>query len=387
MKILLIEDVPLKKDAIKKEIINILGDDFNEQILTYAEDLTIAIRELYTNQFDLIIFDMFLPDVYGSGHEKDCSQELIEAFSKSKNYQSESIALTQYELSEIEDIQLFNLAGITLVNFNESRNWSTALKLKIEKISQKISCDFLIFCALSKERLAFHHTECDVGDSKNIFGMDCLYVKVDNFNGFIIKPHTMGLVNMAIVAAKAIEYFQPKIVAMSGICAGVKDESDYLDIIVGKTCWEYQTGKWKDGEFKQEPYQVDLSRTLQTDLQLSSENKMIIDHVRSGLFNTELGKMNIRVSPLSSGSAVIADEELMKKIGMQHRKMAGLEMEMYALYEAAAQSLSAPLYFGAKAVVDMGDSSKGDLYHETGSIISARYVSLIIKQQLKKLLP
>lgn len=34
--------------------------------------------------------------------------------------------------------------------------------------------------------------------------------------------------------------------------------------------------------------------------------------------------------------------------------MAGLEMEMYSLYESAAQSLCKPLYFGAKSVVDMG---------------------------------
>lgn len=385
MKILLIEDVESKKNAIKNVIVNILEDDFKEQIITYAEDSTKAIRELYTNQFDLVIFDMFLPEVKGNEKEVDCSQNLIDAFSKSKNYQAESIALTQYELSEIEDMQLFNLAGITLVNFSENSNWATALRLKIQKISQKISCDFLIFCALTKERLAFINTDCQLGEYKNIFGMDCLYATIGSFNGFIIKPPIMGLVNMAIVATKAIEYFQPKIVAMSGICAGVKGESNYLDIIVGKTCWEYQTGKWKEGEFKQEPYQVDLSRPLQIDLQQSSENKSIIDNVRQGLYNIELKEMKILVSPLSSGSAVIADEKLMKEIGLQHRKMAGLEMEMYALYEAAAQSLSNPLYFGAKAVVDMGDSSKGDLYHETGCTTSARFVSLIIKQQLQKL--
>lgn len=385
MKILLIEDNDKKRSAIEKAIIDIMGESFTEQTLTLAKDCAQAIRELYTNQFDLIIFDMFLPDVFGNGTERDCSQELIKTFSGSKNYQTESIALTQYEPSEIEDMQLFNLAGITLVSFNEDIDWFTALKLKIERVGQKISCDFIIFCALTKEKLAFKKTECEFGEAKNIFGMDCTSVKIGNFTGFIIKPPTMGLVNMAIVATKAIEHFQPKIVTMSGICAGVSGESDYLDIIVGKTCWEYQTGKWKDGSFKQEPYQVELSRPLQVDLQQSSENTTTLDFVRKGLFNTELANMRILVSPISSGSAVIADSQLMEKIGLQHRKMAGLEMEMYALYEASAQSLTAPLCFGAKAVVDMGDSSKGDVYHETGCIISARYVSFILKQQLNKL--
>lgn len=52
----------------------------------------------------------------------------------------------------------------------------------------------------------------------------------------------------------------------------------------------------------------------------------------------------------------------MKEIGGQHRKWAALEMEMYSLYEAATQSICAPLYFGAKAVVDVGDSSKETPY-------------------------
>lgn len=384
MKILLIEDLVSKRERIKASIVEILGDHYNDQVITFADDSTKAIREIYTNQFDLVIFDMFLPDVIGVGHERDCSQELIDAFSKSKNYQSESIALTQYDLSEVEDIQLFNLSGITLVKYDDSNNWSTALKLKIEKIGQKVNCDFIIFCALPKERQAYVHTDSQLGEKKNIFGMDCQYITIGDYNGFIIKPPLMGLVNMAITSSKAIEYFQPKIVAMSGICAGVKGESNFLDIIVARTCWEYQTGKWKDGVFKQEPYQAELSRSLQTDLIQSSESQATIDYVRNGLFDSELKDMKIRVSPLSSGSAVIADEEFMKEIGLQHRKMAGVEMEMYSLYEAAAQSLSQPLYFGAKSVVDLGDNSKGDLYHENGTIISARYVTLMIKQQLEK---
>ena len=55
-------------------------------------------------------------------------------------------------------------------------------------------------------------------------------------------PTHMGLVGMAITASKAIEAFQPKIVCMSGICAGVEGEVGLLDIIIGNICWEYQTG-------------------------------------------------------------------------------------------------------------------------------------------------
>ncbi|AJR07189.1 hypothetical protein C9J03_04915 [Photobacterium gaetbulicola] len=385
MKILLIEDNNEKQQAIEYVINTELSNAANKPSVVHAKDLNSARRSLYSDLFDLVIFDMYLPDIHQVSQERDCSFELINDFSESKNYQSEAIALTQFEINEIEDIQSFNQVGITLVSYDSSNGWKAALKQKINRASQRVRCDFLIFCALSKEKQAFSSTGFTVGQAKNIFGMDCTDISIGNFNGFIVKPHNMGLVNMAIIASKAIELFQPKIVTMSGICAGVKGESNYLDLIVGKTCWEYQTGKWKDGEFVQEPYQVDIHRPLQVDLEQSTENESLKNIIRNGLFMTELGEMSIKVAPISSGSAVIADDEMMKRIGLQHRKMAGLEMEMYALYEAAAQSLCNPLCFGAKAVVDMGDSSKGDMYHDVGCTISARYVANILEQQLGKI--
>ncbi|EKN3392564.1 hypothetical protein ACHZG5_001518 [Yersinia enterocolitica] len=384
MNILIIEDNPKKLESIQTTILEELNESSIHPSITVASDLAQANRYVCTKLYDLVIFDMFLPENSFSSAERDCSIELITEFSASKNYQTEAIALTQFVISEIDDIQLFNLSGITVVHYNEDFGWKTALKQKINRAAQKIRCDFLIFCALRSERNAYIESDCELGSQKNIYGMNCQEIKIENSSGFIITPRGMGLVNMAIVSSKAIELFQPKIVAMSGICAGVEGESDYLDIIVGKTCWEYQTGKWKDGQFEQEPYHAELSRSLQVDLEQSSENPEVLNTLRKNLYNSSLKNMQIKIAPLSSGSAVIADSEMMKKIGIQQRKMAGLEMEMYALYESAAQSLSNPLVFGAKAVVDLGGVNKNNNYQSDGCIVSARYVILMLKDQLKK---
>ena len=387
MKILLIEDNKDKKLAISEVIAERFSSAATPPSMTFADDLQKARRAIISEQYDLIIFDMYLPDIAKITPERDCSQELIEEFSKSKNYKSEAITLTQFDISEIDDIHAFNSAGITLVKYDASGDWASALKLKIDRVAQKVKYDFLVFCALSKERAGYRNADCEVGEIRKLSGMNCLDIKIGESYGLIIKPHDMGLVNMAITASKAIELFQPKIVSMSGICAGVKGESNYLDILVGKLCWEYQTGKWKDGSFKQEPYPVDVHRELKVDLEQSEENPQLLDMVRHGLYASELADMKIAFAPISSGSAVIADEDMMRAIGTQHRKMAGLEMEMYSLYEAANQSLCSPLFFGAKSVVDMGDSSKGDMHHETASILSARYVVSILNQKLKELTP
>lgn len=47
------------------------------------------------------------------------------------------------------------------------------------------------------------------------------------------RPSRDEMINMAITATKAIEYFQPKLVVIDGICAGVQGSSNYLDIIIG----------------------------------------------------------------------------------------------------------------------------------------------------------
>jgi len=387
MKILIIEDNDIKYDDIYGLIVNFLDESVSSPKIQRANTMLSANNLLLTKKFDLIVFDMYLPRVNASSGSVDCSEELIMNFSTSLNYQSDVIALTQYAIENIENMHAFNQAGITLVEYrpNEKDGWKEALKQKINKASQRLHCDFLIFCALPDEADAYEKTKnSTIGDPINIQGLNCKSIIIGDYQGYIITPNHMGLVNMAILATKGIEIFLPEIVSMSGICAGVTGESDYLDIIVGNVCWEYQTGKWKDGVFKQEPYQVKISSDLETDLRQSISSKVILDEIRSGLFDSKLKTMKILVAPLSSGSAVISDNQMMDEIGNQHRKMAGLEMEMYSLYEAASQSLCKPKFFGAKAVVDMGDTHKSDDYHEYGCVMSARYTLLMLKKQLDK---
>lgn len=261
--------------------------------------------------------------------------------------------------------------------------WKYGLYLKLSRILERETCDFLIFCALTKERAALENTDANLGELKILHGLDCQSVTIGNHCGFCIVSKRAGLVNMAILSAKAIEIFQPKIVAMSGICAGVCGESNLLDLIIGKVCWEYQTGKYKGEKFEQEPYQSNINHQLSIEIGQFLENSANISKLIENIDFDELEKFKVFLAPISSGSAVIASAPMMDKIGAQHRKMAGLEMEMFSMYEAAAQSLCKPLFFGAKSVVDLGDSSKGDQYHAAAAIISSRFVVNFIAHSLK----
>lgn len=378
MKYLLIEDDQGKSEKITEHL-NVLDDNAKIDI---ADCLSDARRSVLTNSYDLIIFDLYLPINKGE-KEQDISGDIISDFAASKNSYSETIAITKFKDESLNKSPLFNDNGVTLVTFDENDNrWKDALFQKIEKIKNKNRFDFLIFCALTKERNAYQNTDAKLGSLKIIGGLSCQEITIGSYRGVCIKPQRMGLVNMAITCTKAIELFGPKIVAMSGICAGVEGESNFLDIIVGQICWEYQTGKYKDGKFQQEPYQVALKTSIATEIEMLSEDSDFLKSLKNGLYDSELKNSGINVAPISSGSAVIADATYMAIIGEQHRKWAALEMEMYSMYEAATQSLYEPLFFGAKAVVDMGDAAKGDSLHPTACTLSARFVVAFLKHYL-----
>jgi nucleoside phosphorylase len=382
MKYLLIEDDLNKVQKISEFIFQ----KDPESRITTSDHLSDARRKILTDEFDLIIFDIFLPLATG-GNEQDVSADIIGDFSTSRNYHAEAIAITKYSDQALEHSPLFNDHGITLVVFSDDdKKWQEGLDHKITKIKARHRFDFIVFCALAKERAGYVNTEARLGELKQIAGLNCQELTIGDYRGACITPSRMGLVNMAIATTKAIELFSPRIVAMSGICAGVPKESNLLDIIVGQICWEYQTGKFKDGKFIQEPYQISLNSVLKTELEQFSEQSTLLEKIKVGLYDTELKNSTIRVAPISSGSAVIADEKRMKEIGGQHRKWAALEMEMYSLYEAASQSVFAPLYFGAKAVVDVGDASKGDTLHTSACVMSARFVVEVLKKKLPDLI-
>ncbi|MCV0437436.1 MAG: hypothetical protein K5880_02305 [Hydrogenophaga sp.] len=381
MKYLLIEDLDAKADEISAYLRSI--DDAAQ--IDRVDNLGEARHRLLVNEYELIIFDIYLPLTKGES-EQDVSSEILADFARSRNYHAEAIAVTKYSDRGLQRSRLFNDNGVTVVEFSESDGqWRESLLQKVRKIQSSRRLDFIVFCALTKERSAYQNTEADLGEHMQIGGLNCQELSVGNYQGMCITPSRMGLVNMAIACTKAIELFRPKIVAMSGICAGVLGESKYLDIVVGQVCWEYQTGKFKDGKFKQEPYQVPMKSLFKTELEQLAEQPAFVTGLKQGLFDTELKESGVHVAPISSGSVVIADSARMTEIGEQHRKWAALEMEMYSLYEAASQSVVEPLFFGAKAVVDMGDQGKADALHATACTLSARFVVEVLKRKLPQL--
>lgn len=375
MNILLIEDEDEKFNAINAQILLLYPDADVKRVEYYGS----AVTEIHNIRYDLIVFDIFVPVSKTITEEKDLSKDLIQEYINSKyNYNSDAIVITKLDTTSY--VEEFNKYGVTVVSFTNEALWKEPLSKILKKVSSNHKSDFLIFCALSEEMIAYKYVkDVNLKDMNLIKEIKSYPIEIGKHKGLIIIPKRMGVIDMAVVSAKAIDYFQPKIVAMSGICAGFEDQAKFLDIIIGNPVWFSSNGKVYNSIIKTEIYQI------QIDNKLDNLINKVISNVKGKSFDLGLESFSyndIKIAPFVSSPYVVSSEDAMKQLTGIHRKVAALDMEAISLYEAASQAVCKPLFFVAKSVVDLGDSNKNDDLHKKGAFLSADFVTSVIKEYL-----
>lgn len=378
MKVLVIEDTDPKFQAVSEQVVECFADI--AVVIERAETLQEATKRLYEARFDLIIADLMLPIRKKTDDPIDISDDIVGVIESSdKNRGSNVVALTGFDDLYDEKRELFNDAGILIVKYGEGKEeWRRSLAAVLGRIKEQESFDFVILCALEKERGGFRQTSAALGAMKNVRGIDCQVAHIGGLRGAIVRLPRMGLVEASISTTRVLEQFKPRVVAMSGICAGVVGNSKIGTVVVADICWEYQVGKWANDDFKMEHYDVPLDENVKTTINQFIEQDPKGRKIKDGLIDDAVIFEDIAVGPMATGSAVIADAAKLSAIHGQHRKMVALDMEMYGVYRAAFASAHSPIYFGAKTVVDLADGNKNDRFHDFGCAASARLVVELI---------
>lgn len=389
MKILILEDDFDKLSVVKAEILSIS----DIATIVSCENFQDFTKKVIRDSFDLIIVDLLVPRFKDSFEAEDLSEQIIDVIRdiESPNYNAPVLALTGFDAAAEENIHGLNKKDIQVVTFTASQSdWKDALKAKIIACTPAVTYDFIIICALKKEMRGFEDANYKLAPPKGIQGLECREICIADKVGVIIQSPRMGLVSCAITTARAIDTFSPRVVAMSGICAGIKGKSNIYDVVIPEICHQHDFGKWGAQGFEPEPYNVQLTQEVNLRIAEIIDNpsfketvelnvKVLRDELPAEMQSLEF---NIFTAPTSSGSAVVSDEAMVEKIQGQHRKLAAFEMESYALYEAARLSQRQPKFFSAKSVVDDGGPSKGDSYHRVACILSAKVVYEILARGL-----
>lgn len=375
MNILIVEDTDTKCEEI---IESITSRNIQYKINFYrARNVYEYVKIINSSKFDIIIFDIILPP-RENHYSIDVSIELIDELNQTVNINTPSIALTEQDSPEYDTLIRFNEKLIPVISYKKG-NLECFDKLNhyIDSLTNLSRIDFLIICALEKEAEAYCKFTGPVLDEWKIETGSFRWrsICIGEAKGILCLPPRAGLTSAALCTSKAIEKLKPKLVIMSGICAGVKGKVEFLDIIVPNLAWDYQVGKITNKGFKAEPYQEEVDPDIISRLKHEWVNEDFKTYIKEDTWKSTKGKFDpeVHFEPIASGSAVVSDKLTVHNIGEQHRKFLGIEMEVSAVFSACKYSTVRPLFFAAKSVVDFADEDKNDSVQEQACILSAKY--------------
>ncbi|MFH0783234.1 MAG: response regulator [Pseudomonadota bacterium] len=386
MKILILEDEDNKSDEIQSEIYQIIPDAEIQREKNWC-DYTL---EVARTKFDLILLDLMVPRSSKDDTVEDHSDQLVSATRdyESKSFRTPAVVLTRYTEDLGGSVYDLNAVDINVIPYNGHGDWKEALKLKLLAARPKKKYEFVVVCALDKEIEAFNGLTDTWESPRTISGLVCREVQIGAFKGVIVRAHRMGLVAAAVTATMALDRFEPRLICMSGICGGVAGESGIYDLLVTQICYQHDAGKWSNEGFKSEHYDVQIDVNVHNKLiELCSDDKLK-EYLLGDLnpnkseFPAKMEKLTCNVKtevPTSSGSAVIAQDGKTSSLKSGQRKLAGFDMEIYSVYEAARLAANKPAFFAAKTVVDDGGKHKGDKFHRIGCLLSAKFIVKAIR--------
>ena len=338
MNILILEDDEVKR----KEICCQIELACPRARLSCVYNFSSFLKRIEREDFDLIIVDLVVPQFKDMTSPSDMTVQIIDATRDHycRNFRTPVVAITSYDVAAEENFRGLNGKDINVITFGaESGDWKDALRRKVLASIPPIQYDLVVVCALEKEAEGFNYADCTVGSSTNLFGLDCKELNIGGKLGVIVTAPRMGLVSAAVTATRAIETFRPKLLCMSGICAGVEGKSEIYDVIVSEACHQHDFGKWGALGFESEVYSVQLLHDVSLRIKQVLGGDGFKEEILKGLVpnrseipdGKDVFDFGFCIAPTSSGSAVIAQRNMAEMIRVQQRKMAAFEMESFAI--------------------------------------------------------
>ncbi|MCM8732547.1 hypothetical protein ACFO8O_16435 [Hephaestia sp. GCM10023244] len=195
----------------------------------------------------------------------------------------------------------------------------------------------------------------------------------------------MGMIATALRTSAIIAALRPRVVCMTGICAGVRDKVKLGDVLFADPAWDFQSGKRvrdkENTQFSMRPYQLPASAHVRSHVEQLREDKEALGQIATSYSEHPSGVPRIFVGPVASGSAVLADGDVIKEICSQHQELIGVEMEIYGLFAAAhSASKPQPQCFALKGVCDFADPDKEDGHQRFAAYASAQALRLLVER-------
>lgn len=400
MKILVVDDEQEKRRLVAETVLSVPG--ISGDNIEYATDVVAAKKAIKKTRFDLIILDINLPPraedrvVVGAGLDvlrfiKQNDQAKAPAYLFGLTAHDDGAAMADTEFSS----PLWKL-----VRFSHSEGeWKEPLREAIVYLQRSTKppfvsdgntfhTDLAIFVALEDEELA-SILELDGNWSEVAVSHD----HARYYSGRFVGPKgavsvvataapRMGMPAAAVAASKLIYSFRPRIVAIAGICAGVRGKTETGDILIADPCFDWGAGKWiKDSksdllQFRPAAYQWRLDEPLRVAVRMLAETPGVLSQIHDGYKGLKPTlPPKVVIDAMASGASVLQASAIMQDVRDQHKNLVGIEMESYAVFTAAEYSSEPrPTCIAIKAVCDFGDEDKSDIAHTYAAHTSANFL-------------
>jgi nucleoside phosphorylase/CheY-like chemotaxis protein len=405
LQILIVEDDSTKLQKVIAALLAVSG--ITLATVRECRDAASAKKCLIEEQFDLLVLDIAIPSRLDVAAVQDGGFTLLEELVRRDVYRRPQhvVLLTAYaELIAEVPVRFPNQRWTTLLYDLTSDTWSLQLRAKAEHIiaannaerglPARFESEVGIICALDEPELssilrlpwkwqtiavphdhsAYYHGHLRVGDRQiRVYATSC--------------PR-MGLSTAAVQTMKLLHAFHPQYIFMTGIAAGVKGRANLGDVIAAEMSWDYGSGKYEvvDGKprFSVSPNIIRLDAGVRAHIKALAKNVTKLAEIRSSWpAERPRESLEVRIGPVASGAAVIANADKVREIEGQHRKIVGIDMEAYSLFEAANEATAPrPTAVCLKGVSDFADSEKSDNFQRYAAYTCAEVFRVLVEEYL-----
>jgi nucleoside phosphorylase/CheY-like chemotaxis protein len=402
MRILIADDLQSK---IQKLIAVLVGSYHVQRAqIEVAHNANDARRFLQATFFDLFIMDIVLPrrseDVPARESSLELLQEIVEDEAGIKP--GHILGLTAYPEEALAAEPFFKSHLWSVLKFDETSNdWAQPIGNCIEYIrgqrkgtaSTQYETDLCILTALQEpemtaiHRLPWAWKAWEPIDDVTFVKRGEISVGGATFSVVSAVAARMGMISTTVLSSKLISRFKPRVIAMAGICAGVKDKTSLGDVIFADTSWDWQSGKRvrdkENSQFAMDPHHLTTDEYLRSRAKQLKAERGLWNDVRLAWPDAPEHELRFHVGPLASGSAVLADGRTVEEIRSQQRTLLGVEMEAYGLFAAAAGAdRPIPRVMAMKSVCDFADPDKKDAMQAYAAFTSATALRTYIERFL-----
>jgi|GEM_PF-2804342 len=196
-----------------------------------------------------------------------------------------------------------------------------------------------------------------------------------------------GLTDCSSLVASGIRVFRPKLIAMTGVCAGRQSMNvKKNDIIVPASSFTYDSGKYTNAGFEREPHWAEAStRVIQ---RVSTRGQAVLDNMVRQIEMTLPGKVrrpSVYYDVMACGSGVVDKEGMIDGIAQAvHRKVIGLDMESYAFFRSATLTDPSVPRIVVKGVMDFS-TGKSDAVKAQAAFWAAAFLTTLISLDFDQL--